>query len=276
MILIADSGSTKTDWAIISGTNIKKFTTSGINPFYLNSIEISQILQDEFPDGLKNNFANMWFYGAGCTPEKKNIVFQALQTSFNSLQINVESDLLGTARALCGNEKGIACILGTGSNSCYYNGTSIESNVSPLGYILGDEGSGAVLGKRFLADLLKNQLSNEIASAFFESIALTPAELLHRIYREPLPNRFMASITPFLKKWESNQLIYNLIHDEFNRFISRNILQYPQSSKILIHFSGSIAFHFSAILKDVLLSNHLTPGIIVKNPLDSLIDYHTR
>ena len=197
MILIADSGSTKTDWCIGSSFTIQ---TKGINPFHQSEEVIQQILTNELLPQMPEEVLidAIYFYGAGCTPEKSPIIQRTLSHCFPQCTIEVNSDLLGAARALCGKSPGIACILGTGSNSCFYDGQQITSNVSPLGYILGDEGSGAVLGKRLVGDCLKKQLPEHICHSFLDTFGLTPAQIIEKVYRQPQANRFLASLTPFL------------------------------------------------------------------------------
>ena len=201
MILIADSGSTKTDWCIVfNGTSVKRMGTKGINPFFQSEEEIQQELTHsllpQLPEGAINS---VFFYGAGCTPEKAPVLRRAIADSLPVIgNIKAYSDMLAAARGLCGHEAGIACILGTGSNSCFYNGEEIVNNISPLGFILGDEGSGAVLGKLLVGDVLKNQLPPAIKEAFLKQFGLTAPEIIDRVYRQPFPNRFLASLSPFL------------------------------------------------------------------------------
>ena len=201
MIVIADSGSTKTDWCLgNTKTNSRTVRTGGINPFHQSVDEIKEVIASTLIPQLGDTteFTTIYFYGAGCIPEKTNIVKTALAQNFPKANILVESDLLGAAHALCGKTAGIACILGTGSNSCFYDGEKITANISPLGYILGDEGSGAVLGKRLVGDLLKHQLPDDLCQDFLKEYDLTPALILDKVYRQPLANRFLAGLTPFL------------------------------------------------------------------------------
>lgn len=229
MIVIADSGSTKTDWCIgNSQTDYRIVQTPGINPFYLSTKEISrQITENLFPQLTeKDTVTELYFYGAGCTPEKACIVADALTECFPHAHVAVESDLSGAARALCGHTKGIACILGTGSNSCEYDGEKIVSNVSPLGYILGDEGSGAVLGKRLVGDCLKKQLPPDLCELLLKEYELTPALILDKVYRQPLANRFLASLTPFLSAHRQRAEIHALLLSCFTDFFERNVMLY--------------------------------------------------
>ncbi len=277
MILIADSGSTKTEWSLLENfEDIRTQVTSGINPFFHDTSTIIAVLNKELLLE-KDNIDAIYFYGAGCNnPEKTKLVKDALVTVFDCTNISVASDLLGAARSLCQHKAGIACILGTGSNSCYYDGVEIVNHVSPLGYILGDEGSGAVLGKKLISDILKNQLPKDLAEKFWESYPTPPTEILNNIYRNPFPNRYLASFTKFLAENITNTSIENIVIEEFTNFITRNLLQYPMIYTSEVNFSGSIAFYFSDQLKKALERNNLQLGTIVKSPMQGLISYHIR
>ena len=274
MILIADSGTTKTEWCMISeGGMTEKVITSGINPFYQESGNISAILNKEFSGPKK--FKAIHFYGAGCiNKEKEAIVSTALLQVFEAEKVFIGSDLLAAAHALCQDQPGVACILGTGSNSCYYNGSEIVANVSPLGFILGDEGSGGVLGKRLIGDVLKKQLPAAIIEDFFATYPVSAAEILENVYKKPFPSRYLAGYTKFLSKNIQVPEIQNLVVSCFRDFVTRNLLQYHGIKRTPIHFTGSIAFHFEAQLKKVLEEQHLTLGNIERAPMEGLIRYH--
>ena len=201
MILIADSGSTKTDWCVVGqGQLVRQIVTKGMNPFFQSEEEIENEIATALIPHLKTNVLDaVYFYGAGCVPDKVPMMYNALSTHLNTKNgIEVNTDMLAVARGLCGHKPGIACIMGTGSNSCFYDGEKIVSNVSPLGFILGDEGSGAVLGKLLVGDMLKNQMTPELKEKFLNKTGLTPPEIIDRVYRQPFPNRFLASLSPFL------------------------------------------------------------------------------
>lgn len=272
MILIADSGSTKTDWSVDNGPVIH---TMGINPFHQSAESIRQILCNELLPQLPETILldEIHFYGAGCTPEKSVIVKEALEVLFPQASIHVKSDLLGAAHALCGKTKGIACILGTGSNSCYYDGEQIVQNVSPLGYILGDEGSGAVLGKRLVGDCLKNQLPQDICNAFLETFGLTPSTIIEKVYRQPQANRFLASLTPFLSAHREVPQIHELLVSSFTDFFHRNVMQYPYQDTP-VHFVGSIAWHFKEEVKEAALLLGIHTGKFIQSPIGELLKYH--
>jgi N-acetylglucosamine kinase-like BadF-type ATPase len=276
MILLADSGSTKTHWALIDReTGVQTCITGGINPFFLNRGEIVDLLEKEFTLP-KNQVSTVYFYGAGCTPEKSSLVSEALQNYFRPEKIEVNSDLLAAARSLCQNEEGIACILGTGSNSCHYDGEKIVRNIPSLGYILGDEGSGAVLGEKLLGDILKKQLSPVLIEDFHIAYPLlSMAEIIDRVYRKPLPNQFLAQFAPFLLNHISEPEIRQLVEDSFTEFIRRNILSY-RPGQLPVHFTGSIAYHFRQNLEKACSPFHLQLGRITDSPLPGLIQYHLR
>ncbi len=276
MILIADSGSTKTEWCLIDKSSIpvSSCITSGINPMYQDRETILKVLQQEFRLPLEAP-PEVFFYGAGCISTDINqIVTQALVSYFNTQSVMVDTDLLGAARALCGRDEGIACILGTGSNSCYYNGLEIAANVSPLGYILGDEGSGAVMGRKFISDLLKNQLSEPVANAFFETYKLSRQQIMEQVYKKPFPNRFLAQFTGFIHSNLHETELRNLVTTSFAEFFSRNVSQYRRSHQLPVYFTGSVAFHFSNLLRETAEKAGYSIGNITENPMEGLIRYH--
>jgi N-acetylglucosamine kinase-like BadF-type ATPase len=273
MILIAESGSTKTDWVFMNSEGeVKRLQSEGINPFYQDSEsiynKISFLKTESTPD-------HIYFYGAGCANEEKNtIVKTALQKVFPASSTEINSDLLAAARALCGTKEGIACILGTGSNSCLYDGKDIQNNISPLGFILGDEGSGAVLGKKLVGDILKNQAPESIIKAFREKYKLQGGDIVHKIYREEFPNRFLAQFTVFLSENVDNEYVSELLVNSFCEFIQRNIKQYHKSSELEVHFTGSIAYYFREQLEAAALKSEIKLGKILKSPLEGLIGFH--
>lgn len=277
-MLIADSGSTKTHWCVIDKTVVlKHIFTKGINPFYQAEDEIARELELVLIPELKDiHIDSIFFYGAGCSfPEKKTIVSNALGRNFKNIPIEVQSDLLGAARSLFGDAKGVACILGTGSNSCSYNGKEITENVSPLGFILGDEGSGAVMGKTLIADCLKNQLPAELKEKLMSEYELTPAVILENVYKKPFPNRFLAKLSPFLLKNIENPSIFNIVYNSFDAFFVRNVKQYD-CENLPVSFIGSVAYYFRDTLEIVASEQGLTIGKIEQSPMVGLVDYHTK
>lgn len=277
MILIADSGSTKTDWcAVEKGEVVAKVATRGLNPFFMTSHDISKEISLHLVDMLPTtDLDGIYFYGAGCVPDKYATISDALEQHFSG-PITVASDMLGAAHALCGDNPGIACILGTGANSCYYDGKKITSNVSPLGYILGDEGSGAVLGKIFVGNVLKNQMPRGLKEKFLKAHNLTPAEIIDKVYREPLPNRFLASFAPFINQHIEIPEVKQMVIDAFRSFITRNVKQYPEHTETSVHFVGSIAKHFKEVLQEACDLEGIQLGNVLRGPIEGLIKYHSK
>lgn len=275
-MLIADSGSTKTNWFLLAKRKSQEKTcqTAGINPYYQTSDDILSTLNAEFSlplEGIKK----IYFYGAGCANAEKNAVLErALKDYFKADTIEVASDLLAASRALCGHSEGLAAILGTGSNSCYFDGSIIRQHVSPLGFILGDEGSGAVLGRKLVADLLKNQMPDYLQARFLEMFGQTSIEIMEKVYRKPFPNRYLASFTPFLSRYIKEEPVYELVIKSFIEFFHRNIKQYPRADRLPVHFTGSIAWHFADVLKQAASECGFTTGKIVKDPMPDLVEFH--
>ncbi len=276
MIIIADSGSTKTTWNLTdpaSGT-IQSLVTVGINPFYQDEESIYSLIKDAFGKA-PGIIDTVYFYGAGCAnPEVNRIVSNALERFFNAHVTEVASDLLAAARSLCQHSEGLVAILGTGSNSCYYDGNGIAAQVSPLGFILGDEGSGAVLGKRLLADILKNQLPANLVQHFFEAYPIQKADILDHIYKKPFPNRYAAGFTRFIAQHIQEPAMQNLVLSEFKAFIQRNILQYDAASQLPLHAVGSIAWHFRDQLREAAKNEGIAIGKVVQDPMPGLLAYH--
>lgn len=277
MILIADSGSTKTDWCIAqAGKEIRRITTAGTNPFFQSPEEISDELSHSlFPEIAGHAISNIYFYGAGIISQEKKDILSGIFGSQLSAPVEVNSDLMAAARSLCGTSPGIACILGTGSNSCLYNGIEITEQTSPLGFILGDEGSGAYLGKHLIADYLKGLLPKDVADVFSEKYGFTRDIILERVYRGTFPSRFLASLTPFLLENISNEAVFDMVYNGFTEFIKRNIIRYTNVGMYPLHFTGSVAHYFKEILKMAVLHQGLQMGIVSKTPMDGLIRYHT-
>lgn len=281
MKLIADCGSTKIDWCVLSDDKkvTKQVFTSGMNAVMLTVEQMRECVARELiPEigDLVSDINEIFFYGAGClSPEICGNVRCALHSNFpDAKNIEVYTDLLGAARALCGTNPGIACILGTGSNSCFYDGVEIKKNVSPLGYILGDEGSGAVLGKLFIGDVLKNQFPNELISEFFDEYKLTPEQIIRRIYREPAANRFLASFTPFISRKIHEPAVRKLVVEAFRSFFRRNVRQYDNFGIRRVDFVGSIAFYFREVLEEAAHEEGYELGVILKSPMEGLCKFH--
>ena len=270
-VLIADSGSTKTDWAFMG----KRVQTQGINPFHQDEDTIRSILKEELLPQLTSDITHLTsilFYGSGVRPELEEKMRRLLQEVFPQAEhIEAHGDLLGAARALCGHQEGIACILGTGANSCLYDGERIVENTPPMGYILGDEGSGAVLGVRFLNALYKNRLSNDVKASFEAFTEISMAQVIERVYRQPMANRWLASLSAFIHQQIDNPQIEQLVIDNFRDFIQRNITPY-QRKDLPINAVGSIAFYYKEQLEKAVKAEGYTLGKIVRSPLDALVE----
>ena len=268
-ILVCDSGSTKADWLYANGESEEAVRTDGINPVRDSGESINRIVAS-LPDWTPECIC---FYGAGCIEPYSASVRKALQERFPKALVSVESDLLGAARALFGHEEGIACILGTGSNSCLYKNGQITANVPPMGYILGDEGSGAVLGRQLVSDIVKGQLSQELKDAFMEEFQLTPALIVENVYRKPAANRFLASLCPFLSKHRDYDEIQRLLANEFERFLRRNVLLYNRPD-LEIRYVGSISVHFEHELRNVHAKMGLKMGDVLASPVKKMMFFH--
>lgn len=278
MILIADCGSTKTDWVLydnVTSSIVTRIKTQGLNPTLQSSEEIYNILCNEIADEIDTDAPEkIYFYGAGCAYDEANErITSALKKVFRTNDIEINSDLLAAARALCGHEEGIACILGTGSNSCLFNGKEIIDNTPSLGYILGDEGSGASLGRRLVSDCLKKQLSPAMANKFLTQYNLTIPQILEHVYHKPLPNRYLAQFAPFLAQNRKDAEIKALLKHCFTLFFQRNTMVYRRSW-LPIHIVGGIGITFAEELKETAESLGLSIGNIVESPMNGLIDYH--
>jgi N-acetylglucosamine kinase-like BadF-type ATPase len=276
MILIADSGSTKTEWCVADrGKRIRQFFTAGINPYFQTAEEIRREMEESLVPAVKDlPVEAICFYGAGCaSPEKKQQIGDVLSSLFTA-SIEVYSDLTGAARALCQHQPGIACILGTGSNSCFYDGHTVVKNVPPLGYILGDEGSGAVLGRLLAGDCLKNQLPKHLIDKFMSQYRLTAADLLERVYRQAFPNRYLATLSHFLLENINEPSIYDLVYNNFRRFFIRNVMQYDDFETYPVHCTGSVAFHYQPVLRAAAQSLSIHIQRIEQTPMPDLLAYH--
>jgi glucosamine kinase len=276
-ILIADSGSSKTDWSLIGkNKKTKHFQTAGLNPFFRTEEDCFRLLTEELKiNPAKENISKIIFYGAGVkTKTEAGFVEKILKKHFNVKDVEAHSDMLGAARATMGYEKGVCCILGTGSNSCYYNGKKIITQNPSLGYIIGDEGSGTYLGKRVLQYFFYNTFDDDLKEAFRNKYGDNLSEILNKVYKDPLANRYLASFTQFLMEQRSHYMVENIIEDAFIDFHQRHVLKYRESWKYPIHFIGTVAYEF----KDIIYSLHeqygLETGNILKSPQEGLIKFH--
>ena len=275
-ILIADSGSTKTQWCLLTGDKKKMIATQGISPYFLNDDSLAKILSEELLPKTGNVQVNeIYYYGTGCSnPKNVSLVKRALKKLFKSALIKVEHDLVGAAKALCGNEKGIACILGTGSNSCFYNGKKVVKNSPGLGFILGDEGSGTHLGKKVLQYYLYNTFDAELMDKFKEKYPQTASEILDNVYKTTLPNRYLAGFVSFLIENRGHFMIENIIEDSLNDFFFNHVYKYRESWSLPINFVGSVAYGFKDVLAQMCSEYEIKLGNVIKSPMEGLIKYH--
>ena len=298
-VLVADSGSTKTDWVLLDENGKRFFRTQGINPVLMSEPEISAILQCELlPEIPTDTPIDIYFYGAGIRPEFVGKMEQAFQQAFAAgapfsalspsstpphstlltphstlLTSHFSSDLLGAARALCGHTEGIACILGTGSNSCLFDGEEIVRNTPALGYVLGDEGSGTALGKAFLNAIFKGLLPADLRDDFLTETGLSLDEIIKKVYREPMPNRFLASTSLYIGRHLDNDALKTLVIDNLRRFFRHNIVPYERRD-LAVNFVGSIAFHYEKLLREAAEQEGFSVGKILASPIDALCEYH--
>ena len=278
MILIADSGSTKTDWCLLDSDRKERyFITEGYNPYFCDEQYITNSIKANLPGEIDRlGIKEVHFYGAGCQDDKVVVMEGILNSVFsNCNRITAEVDLLAAARGLLGNKAGFAAILGTGTNTCIYDGNRIINNVDSLGFILGDEGSGASIGKKILRDYLRNKMPESVKRAFYNTYELNPADIIHKIYGEPLANRFCASFTRFLKHPEVDpDYGYQLVKSSFTEFFQNLVSCYPDYNKYTFNCIGSVSYHFAAILEEVLNDFHMERGRILPSLIAELVSFH--
>ena len=277
-ILIADAGSSKIDWAVLNlpGGEATQVSSPGVNALLAEDDDVVKALRDvKARLGDIPEFDTIYFYGAGCATDRVcRRMTELIGQVWKCGDIRVSTDLLGAARALLGDERGIACILGTGSNSCLYDGREILVNIPSLGYILGDEGSGAAIGKRFIGDAFKRQLPERLLEDFTESLGLSLSDIIEKVYRQPSPNKFLASLMPYVASNLWNPYVYSVVLQEFKRFFKRNVAMYEGSRSIPIGFVGSVAWNFREVLEEAAASQGFEIGKILRSPIEGLIAYH--
>lgn len=279
MKLIFDCGSTKTSIAIISSVklSIHSDIAAGFNAVTGNSDDLVSIIKScgNLAD-ISNDIEDIRYYGAGCaTDEAMERVNHGLERMFPKAMIHIHSDMLGAARSVCGKDKGIVGILGTGSNSCVYDGEKITANISPLGYVLGDEGSGAVLGRLFLGKLLKNRFPDSVKKDFFDTYRLSIADIITQVYRSPRPNAFLASFAPFISKHTSCNEIQDFLIEEFTRFVTYNLSNYHEFPELPVNLVGSIALHFQTYIEEAIRRQGGKIGNVTNSPIEGLARYHS-
>lgn len=275
--LIADSGATKCEWCLLEDGKKKTIHTQGISPYFLNEQQILALLEKSLLPKLKSAIiTEVHFYGTGLSnPLNVTILKTVLKKCFKKAKIKVETDLTAAARALCGKNKGIACILGTGSNSCYYDGKKMSKNSPGIGYILGDEGSGAYLGKKVIQHFLYGTFDEELQARFEKRFLINAIEILENVYKKPLANRYLASFTIFLAENRGHYMIENIIEDGLNDFFFTHIYKYRESWTLPINFIGSVAFGFKDVLQELCNTYELELGKVMKAPMKGLIEFHS-
>jgi glucosamine kinase len=277
MILIADSGSTKTTWTLLENRRIvTSIQTAGMNPYFISSELVEAILKADLIPNVPAGFVKeIYFYGAGCSTENNNNMLRdAIKLFFRQALVSVYHDILGAARSLLGKEKGIACILGTGSNACYYDGEKVFSKVPSLGYLFGDEGAGSNLGKIFMEKYLKNKLPEEIRNEFERHYKLSLEDILNSLYNRPFPNRFLASFSEFIAPRQKHPFFHDLVKNSFQSFIDEQVKKYAGYENLTISFVGSIAWYYKDILIETAEENNLHVGTILKSPMEGLVKFH--
>lgn len=278
MILIADSGGSKIDWRLISkdGT-ISQANSPGFNPYYQPVDDLRVSVRDAIVPKVNCDVEQIFFYGAGVSSEKNQLIVKtALLEFFPGAEVEIGWDLLAAARALCGREPGIACIMGTGSNSCLYDGENIIDNVANLGWILADEGSGANLGKTLLVDYLRKKLPEDLAASFAERYPYTREQFLEKIYQQERPSAFLGTFTKYIYHHLNHPYCYKLVYNGFSEFFENNVMKYENYQNLKVHFTGSVAFYFSNILRQVANDKGITVKNILEGPIAGLTLYHQK
>lgn len=277
MILIADSGSSKTDWILIANDKkISHFNTIGLNPYFTDALNVSHAIQPLISNEKASQIKKVYFYGAGCSnSDKCEIIKSGIQLIIKNADVSIYSDLLGAARALFKSEKGIAVILGTGSNAGYYNGKEISKSFGSFGYILGDEGSGANLGLSLIKSYLNNNLPKNISEKFKNQYKISNAEILENVYKKPNPNKYFASYSVFIKENINDDYIFSLVYNLFLKFFLNQISKYEKNEIEKIRFTGSVSYHFQDILLKVASHLNFKVDLINQKPIIELANYHT-
>ncbi|MGM9844610.1 MAG: hypothetical protein ACI30K_00055 [Muribaculaceae bacterium] len=275
MKVLAESSSTRTEWVLVDGVTVVEHAyTSGMNPYFQSRREISHSIRLELPEAFfRRRWEHVYFYGAGCATQDKCKTMESSLVAQFKTPVTVNSDLLGAARGLLVHQPGLACILGTGSNSCLYDGKEIIKTVAPLGYVLGDEGSGAYLGKNFIADMLKGLAPKTLVDAFYEKYNVTPPMLMDAVYSNSLPNRALARYSEFLAEHLDNAYVYQLVYAAFMRFFTRNIAAYNYKQQPIC-FVGSVCVLYRDVLAKAAADFGITIAKAVRNSMPGIIEYH--
>lgn len=275
--LIADSGATKAEWCLLNNGKTKKIHTQGISPYFLSSEQIVELLTNELKTKLKNiEIDEIFYYGTGCAnPDNAKLIRNAIRKVFPGSKTEVTHDLLAAARSCCGRDKGMVANLGTGSFCCYFDGKRIVKETPGIGYVLGDEGSGAYLGKKVIQYYLYNTFDEDLRARFDFKYLTNRAEILENVYRKPLPNRYLASYAMFLAENRGHYMIENIIEDGLNDFFFTHLCKYRETWKYPVNFAGSVAYGFRDVLQELCNSYEFELGKILKKPMNGLIAYHS-
>lgn len=276
-ILIADSGATKTEWCLKTDEGTSKIMTEGLNPYYHTTSSIQRVLMNSLESRLDSReVAHIHFYGAGCdSKEKKEIVYNAIATRFPDTSINVYHDLLAAARACFFDDSGIACILGTGSNSCLYDGKEIVKHIPSLAFILGDEGSAGYFGKKLINSYFRYEIPDDLIDDLEENYDMSLEYINKGLYDNPQKSRFIASYGAFLGEHSEHPFIKDMLHEGFENFITRIVMKYPDAASYEVRFVGSVAYAHQDLISEILEENGMTPGLFVKKPMERLVEYHS-
>lgn len=275
MILVADSGSSKTDWMAYSPNQTLKFSTQGLNPYFVNAFDVVKILsKSKDLSAYATSIKEVYFFGSGCSsPDKHEIISNGLSTFFTKAFISVDHDLIGSAYATCGDKKGLSCILGTGSNISYYDGDEVHQGKHGLGYVLGDEGSGTYFGRKMLVSYLYGTMPDELREIFAKTYDADKDTVITNIYQKPFPNSYLASFSKFMLLHKTHPFIQKVLKDGFQEFVDTNIKDYKTYRSLDCHFVGSIAYYYQDELKTVLTENGIKAGKILQKPIESIFEY---
>lgn len=276
-ILIADSGSTKTEWVLVNQEGQEFFKSDGLNPYFRTHGQLSEAIKNGVKNSLKNTQVDeIFFYGSGSGNESRKAILQnAIRENFPESEIHIESDMLGAAIACFGKKEGVACIMGTGSNSCVYDGEKIVKSIPSLGFVFGDEGSGGYFGKRILNAYYYKTMPEDLRNALEETSDMSLESVLHKIYEEPQANKFVASFSKILGDYRDHPFIKNMVRKGFEAFADKQLGYFEESKEKEIGFVGSIASVYQQILEEVLSERGMDLSIVVRKPLDRLVDFHT-
>jgi glucosamine kinase len=278
MILVADSGSSKTDWMGYSPEETISFSTQGINPYFLNAHDIFKLFSKKkeiaaYADSVKE----IYFFGAGCSsPDKVEVISNGISSFFTQAYVSVEHDLIGSAYATCGDQKGLTCILGTGSNISYYDGQNGHSGSHGLGYVLGDEGSGTYFGRKLITSYLYGNMPVELSVKFAQDYQIDKETVVTNLYQKSSPNTYLASISRFMAEHTDHPFILNILREGFQEFVDSNIKDYANYKSLDCHFVGSIAFYYRDVLREVCLQNQVKVGKIYQKPIEGIYNYILR